>query len=283
MLHLLNLIPAGSSYVRIPRSKAAAMRLILETVQRGSRYWTGGVISTAKALGLAEKFAHRYDTDASASRRARNKARGQANATLILYPEDEMALSPVRWWLLVTPGSGQVHAEEQLNDTWSRHQRLTWGEQYELLHLQRPRDYGGGRRWTWQVTTRRMEELEAAMGQLARGHGSPSAERTDDLAALVAAIQKMPGFHGIRMQQRTLYHLGEACWNRTHRAPFTGWPQDIPYVDKRQPVYHRPNALTLDILVRMWEWRQRQCEAALPGLLAAPSPVSMPSIPLEGR
>lgn len=57
MLQLPNLIPTGNSYVRIPRSKSATMRVLLETVQRGSRYWTGGVISIEKALRLADKFA----------------------------------------------------------------------------------------------------------------------------------------------------------------------------------------------------------------------------------
>lgn len=38
------LIPTGTSYVRIPLSKRAAMRVILETVQRGSRYWIGGTV-----------------------------------------------------------------------------------------------------------------------------------------------------------------------------------------------------------------------------------------------
>lgn len=51
-------IPAGNSYVRIPRSKSATMRVLLETVQRGSRYCTGGVIPIEKALRLADKFAH---------------------------------------------------------------------------------------------------------------------------------------------------------------------------------------------------------------------------------
>ncbi|MCY0873262.1 MAG: hypothetical protein OWQ56_11315, partial [Acidithiobacillus caldus] len=65
MLDLPTPIPASTSPIRIPRSKAAAMRLLLETVQRGSRYWTGGVIPTDKALRLAEKFADRYAIDSS--------------------------------------------------------------------------------------------------------------------------------------------------------------------------------------------------------------------------
>lgn len=266
MLQLPKLVPAGYSYVRIPRSKSAAMRLILETVQRGSRYWTGGVIPIGKAMRLADKFAAIYGADASQSKRSWNKARGRANCTLIMYPEDDQTLTHVRWWLLVTTGDGLVHQEEDLQDSWHKHQRLTWGEQYELLHRQRDREYGGGRRWTWQLQAQRCEEMQAAMRQLASGHGNLSGRekhigvhpepgssiaRTDDLAALVAAIKRMPGFHGIRMQQQDLYKLGRECWNRTHKEPFPGWPVDVPYVDKRQLIYHRPNALRLDVLANM--------------------------------
>lgn len=249
MLNLPSPIPVGTSPLRIPRSKAAAMRLLLETVQRGSRYWTGGVLPTAKAIRLAEKFAERYDILASAATRSRHKARGISNATLIFYPENEAVLTPLRWWLLVTPGSGPVWQEERLLDTGNRRQRLTWGEQYVLVHLQREKKHGGGRHWTWAVQEQRYEELEAAIRQYSSAHGAKHVrERTDDLQRLVAAIQRMPGFHGIREQQRSLYALGRATWDRTHASPWTGWPQEIPYVDKRLPVYHRPEPLRLDVL-----------------------------------
>ena len=254
MLNLPIPIPPGTSYVRIPRSKSAAMRLILEITQRGSRYWTGGTISTQKAMRLSEKFAQRYGTDARAGKREWDKAHGRANVTLIMYPEDDQALTPLRWWLLATPGSGAVHQEEQLKDTWDKHQRLTWGDQYELVHLQRERRYGGGRRWTWRLTEARYAELAAAMRQLANRPGTP-AERTDDLARLIEAIRHMPGFHGVRMQQMHLYAIGKACWARTHCGEYNGWPTKTPYLDKREPVYHRPHHLTLDVLVRVYERR----------------------------
>lgn len=272
MLELPLILPPGESYVRIPRSKSAAMRVILETVQRGSRYWTGGVIDIGKALRLAEKFAQRYSTDASQSRRSWNKSQGRANSTLVMYPEDDKALTPMRWWLLVTPGTGLVFKEERLLDTWEKRQRLTWGEQYELVHLQHGRTYGGGRHWTWRVSEQRYAELEASMQQYASAHGIRSREsgvlaplrmeRRDDLASLVEAISRMPGFHGMRMQQMALYLLGRECWNRTHKTEYPGWPKDVPYVDKRQMVYHRPHALTLDVLMRIYEARSSMLEVA---------------------
>ncbi|MEY2341992.1 hypothetical protein AB4090_07755 [Acidithiobacillus sp. IBUN Pt1247-S3] len=263
MLDLPTPLPAGTSPLRIPRSKSATMRLLLETVQRGSRYWTGGTLPTHKALRLAEKFTGCYAITASAATRSRNKARGMANATLIFYPENEQALTPLRWWLLVTPGTGRVWEEETLLDTGNRRQRLTWGEQYVLVHLQREKKHGGGRHWTWCIQEDHYEKLEAAMRQYSSAHGSNTGkERTDDLERLVSAIRRMPGFHGIRRQQWALYTLGRSCWNRTHKTVWTGWPQEIPYVDKRLLVYHRPEPLRLDVLVRVQERKKQE----IPGL-----------------
>lgn len=45
---LPKLVPVGASYVKIPLSKRAAMRVILETVQRGSRYWIAGIVAPVK-------------------------------------------------------------------------------------------------------------------------------------------------------------------------------------------------------------------------------------------
>ena len=219
MLILPTPIPAGNSFVRIPRSKAAAMRLLLETVQRGSRYWTGGVIPTDKALRLAEKFADRYAIDSSASTRSRHKAQGISNATLICYPENENTFTPLRWWLLVTPGTGRVWEEETLLDTGNRRQRLTWGDQYVLVHLQRESKHGGGRHWTWYIRDALYVDLETAMRRYASAHGRRDGkERMDDLERLVAAIRRMPGFHGIRTQQWALLTLGEHWWEQTHKV-----------------------------------------------------------------
>lgn len=44
-----------------------------------------------------------------------------------------------------------VWEEESLKDTGNRRQRLTWGEQYVLVHLQREKKQGGGRHWTWCI------------------------------------------------------------------------------------------------------------------------------------
>lgn len=240
------LVPAGTSYVRIPNSKRAAMRILLETVQRGSRYWLSGTVAPEKAMGFAEKMAQRNRSDATQAQRAYAKSKGLANTSLLMYPEDNATL---RWWLLATPGKGAVHHQERLLDTHHPRTRLTWDDQYELVHAQRPRSQGGGRHWTWQLTSSRYAALEASMQQLASAHGWPS-ERQDDLAALVQAVMRMPGFQGVREQIKQLLRLGQLAWRRSHSAKVVyPWPENIPYLDKGFACYHEPEPMRLDVLV----------------------------------
>jgi hypothetical protein len=241
------LVPAGTHYVRIPNSKRAAMRILLETVQRGSRYWLSGTVAVGKALGFAEKMAKRYRADATQAQRAYAKSKKQANTTLVMFPED---VSTVRWWLLATPGKGAVHAEERLLDAHDRRGRLRWADQYELVHELCPRSMGGGQRWTWCLTAPRHDALAAAMHELASAHGREPGRR-DDLDALVQSLLRLPGFHGVRQQVLALLRLGKQAWGRTHRqGDVYPWPETVPYLDKSFGCYHVPEPLRLDVLAR---------------------------------
>ena len=194
---LPKVIPAGTSYVRISMSKRATMRLLLEAVQRGYQFWSAGLVAPGKALRFAEKMRTLYDADHTAAQRAYAKKQGQANAQLIMFKEGREA--DIRYWLLATAGKGQVHDLEQLGDAREHRQHLTWGEQYVLRHVQRPRDHGGGRAWTWQLTARHYALLEASIAEQAAARGNTHGN-TEALAALVTAILRMPGFYGIRQQ-----------------------------------------------------------------------------------
>lgn len=249
---LPKLVPAGSSYVRIPVSKRACMRILLETAQRGSRYWQSGTVSPDKALGFAHKMARLYRADASQAQRAYAKKRGLANTSLIMFAETEDA---ILWWLLVTPGTGAVHEQEALLDAHSGRSALAWRDRYLLRHVQHPRHHGGGRTWTWALAPQRMQMLMTAMKQLAAAPGAANS-RVDDLAELVRAVMHMPGFYGVRQQQLELLSVGRETWARTHaKAAAFGWPERVPYLDKGFACYHRPEPLRLDVLVNMLEVR----------------------------
>ncbi len=240
------LVPQGMSYVKIPSSKRAAMRVLLETVQRGSHYFTTGTVEVAKALGFADKMARLYRADVTQAQRAYAKANGKANTSLTVFPESCLTL---RWWLLVTPGQGVVHEREQLMDAHDKHTHLSWGDQYELAHKQHPQSQGGGRHWTWRLREPHRAELETAIRLLAAAHGSPQ-PRQDDLGRLVEALLRMPGFHGIREQLKELFKVGAETWQRTHAASESfPWPEKLPYLDKAFACYHVPEPLRLDVLV----------------------------------
>jgi hypothetical protein len=245
------LVPAGASYVKIPNSKRATMRILLETVQRGSRYWLSGTVSPDKALGFADKMAKRYRTDANQAQRAYAKSKGLANTTLVMFPED---ISCIRWWLLVTPGQGPVHTQESLLDSHDKRTRLRWDEQYELVHEQRTRNQGGGYHWTWRMTDSHFAALSAAMQQQAASpgrHPHQPPERQDDLDALVQALMRMPGFQGVRQQVMELLWMGKQVWQRTHhQTVIYSWPDRVSYLDKSFACYHSPEPMRLDVLAR---------------------------------
>jgi hypothetical protein len=224
------------------------MRIILETVQRGSQYWTTGVVPFRKAIAFADRMAQLYGADASQAQRAYAKNRHRANTSLVMFPEHSGEL---RFWLLVTPGTGIVHEREHLQDAHRPRSHLLWGSQYELHQAQRPREHGGGMTWTWSLTGSRYDALLASMLQTARNPGRQH-DRRDDLDALVKAILRMPGYYGVRQQQMALLRAGKEAWLRTHRDADTyTWPERVGYLDKSFPCYHRPEPLRLDTLVRI--------------------------------
>ena len=252
------MFPMGTSYVRIPVTKSACMRLLLELVQRGYRYATWGLVSTERAPMLADRFANLYGTNLTRGARDYARSRHRAVSQLVMYPDDRS--DAILWWLLVTPGDGIVHEREHLVDTWV--ERLPWQRsnncgqlvpQYELVHLQRTRHVGGGRHWTWVMSDDYHRAFEALLVHASRRKGKMHvnhdgtrqlADNVSRLDRLLESVRKMPGFHGIRQQKRTLFAAAQSAWNE-HNPP-REWPNIGTWVDKRLAVY---DGLTLEVLV----------------------------------
>ena len=245
------LIPAGAHWLRIPRSKTAAMRVLLETVQRGSSLHASGTVKLVKAVPFADKVARLYAADANANRRAYRKRRGEANTTLTLFPAD--VPGELRWWLLATPGRGTVHLVEKLSDASVRGQHLRWAQQYELLQLGHS-EQGAARSWTWRLTGSNMDEWRAQALEATRSTGS----LVDDIArtrGVYEAMTRMAPFRGVRYQLWELHGLMQANWQRHHRAPCPLPDFRVPYLDKSYLCYHRPEPLRLDVLVHLLQRR----------------------------
>lgn len=246
LIALPKLFPPGASYVRIPSSKAACLRVLLETVERGSRHWTAGTVHVDKALQLADKFGLLYGADATPAQRSAARARYRAASQVFFWPDSP---STLRWWLLVSDGDGVVHERERLQDAWAAGERLAFGTEMRLVRRQRAREQGGSKRWTWVLSPETYERHLDAIRALSRSHG-PDSRVGERLDRLVQSLKALPGFAGIREQKTALQQAGREAWCRTHRAdePFP-WADKPLYLTKAFPCYHRPEPLRLDVLI----------------------------------
>ncbi|WP_130429941.1 hypothetical protein [Rivibacter subsaxonicus] len=237
------------------------MRIVLETVERGSSWWSTGTVAVDKAVPLSLKFAELYQTDLTPAQRTAVRAKGRASAQLLLWPVD---VTCFRWWLLASDGRGLVHEREKLQHAHRSGERVTFGDQYKLVHRQRQREAGGGKRWTWAMTPQRFEQHLKMIRQLSRSHG-PGSGVGDRLLTYLDAVKRMPGYAGIREQKLELQQAGREAWQRTHRADQAfPWTERIPYLTKSFACYHAPEPLRLDTLANMM-----QREAAARGAAAA--------------
>jgi len=252
MLPIPKLVPGGTHWLRIPRSKTAAMRVLLETVQRGSTYHTSGTVKLGKAMGFADKVARLYAADANTNRRAYRKRTGQANTTLIMFPAD--APGELHWWLLATPGRGAVHLAEKLADATVRGQHLRWAQQYELLQLGYHHGQAAARSWTWRLTRSNMDEWCAQAEEATRSTGRVANDIARALGVYEAMTRMVP-FRGVRRQLWELHNVMRVNWERHHRVQCPLPAFSVHYLDKSFLCYHRPNPLRLDVLIHLLQRR----------------------------
>ncbi|MBC9070654.1 hypothetical protein IAI53_01610 [Thauera sp. CAU 1555] len=101
----------------------------------------------------------------------------------------------VDWLLLVTPGEGQVRANEALKDI-TKEPRLIWLG-YELVrHAVR-----GKPSWTWRRPREAMREWYALLSARQATNNAPAVEES------LAILARQPGFAGIRAQTFELFHF----------------------------------------------------------------------------
>jgi len=174
----------------IARSKTAALARILDCVPKGYQRYTCGTVNAAKAEALARKFHALYGIGCSPAQRLTRKAKGLANAVLVLYWPCEA--EQVEWLLLATKGNGLEH--ESLRAV-EEAPRLNWLG-YELVrHSAHERTA-----WTWRRPKQEMAELHALLAHQA------SQRHYAALADTLERIARQPGFHGVRTQSWTLFH-----------------------------------------------------------------------------
>ena len=216
-------------------SKIATMASILHHVSHSYYFWTCGEVPANRALDLAGKFADLYSVDRTANQRYRARARGEANAVLLMYPIAGTRM--LRWWLLATPGAGAIHERERLRDTRKTGQRLRWSDEYEVSKVTKK-----GREkpsWSWRLTK---DNWDAWRERIRRASISTDASR---MRQAMWSLWRSPGFGGVRQQVGHLLHGAKEEWKRRKKnRDFPAVPPVLPYV-----TYREADAQPLSVLV----------------------------------
>lgn len=196
----------------IARSKTAALARILDSVPKGYQRYTSGTVSAVKAAVLANKFHARYGIGCSPAQRLTRKAKGFANAILVMYwPE---AADEVHWMLLATAGTGLESEKLRFVD---EKPRLNWLG-YELV-----RHSAHGRTcWTWRRPQKEMADLHALLAHQANLKHQNAIEET------LGRIARQPGFNGVRTQS----------WALCQEARRRGYSGPLPHLFFLQKVSH---------------------------------------------
>ncbi len=204
-------------------SQAEAQRAILRSIGRGYPLYTTGVVREDKWDRLVAKFRRLYEVDISPAARQHRKRRGRCAALLIgagLPPDDRGEM--IRWVLLVTEaGTGRVKDEETLCD--ARSERLTWGD-YVCMYLTRPRQHGGGARWTWCLTPQAERDCANYLAELAQAAGRNGDPKR--LRAYVDTLLRRPMHSGVRTQAAKMLRRARKVWAKHSGA--VPWPCHTP-------------------------------------------------------
>jgi len=186
--------------------------------------WVSGLVELEKWPSFVEKFSRLYEVDISPAARQWRKKRGQCSSHLVgaLLPLDPAGREQVRWVLMVTElGAGTVKELEQLRD--ARKDRIVWGD-YVLMYLTRPREWGGGSRWTWCMSPQ-IERQEANYLTALAQHCSMTGDASR-LNAYTSKLLRRPMHSGVRTQVSRMLRRAMKVWDK-HSMGKT-WPGPDP-------------------------------------------------------
>ena len=197
------------------------MQVLQLAVARGFERWTGGSVRFERAERLVAKFDELYAVNPTRAQDMRLRRAGHARSRLLLLPEIQSL--QFSWWLLVSAGTGPVTKLEKLLDGTDRRQRITLRD-WELLRIPK-RHAKEAPSWTWRLPEKEFRDRLAHACAVAT-HDSPHQAQ-----ALITAMQKWPGFHGVSQQRR---EIQEAMVKARHGAgrrdplelpPHPPWPR----------------------------------------------------------
>lgn len=261
----------------VPTTKTAAMRYLAESAGYGYCLFQQGEVGAEKALSLLTKFEQRYRVLASRGMRDHARSRGMSCARLVMFPKDDGAV----WlfWLLASPGTGDLPSEASTQDARSPATRLRWLDQYELVArpVQRRTPKGqpglptaGGRLhhvWTWVMSAACFEGWSGRLETAAGRARSSEAHRSDYLVQQIELLRKVPGFHGINRQKRSLVLAANIPRELHEQLQLRNLGT---VVNKSLPVFDATRSLRSAIVARVSTADARTCVPDCAVLPAAP-------------
>ena len=188
----------------VPATKTAALRYLAESAGYGYVLFQHGLVPTAKAAALVEKFDDAYGILATRGARDHARTKGRSRSKLVMFPKEDDPATML-FWLLATEGEGAVPQAANTFDARKKECRVTWGDQYELVSRPVRRRSGELHHvWTWVLTDSSYKGWQERL-KTAGGRVRSSKERKPDfLEQQVGFLRKVPGFQGINRQKRSL-------------------------------------------------------------------------------
>lgn len=185
--------------------KAGVMQHLAQYAARGYVYHFQGCVSAARIGNLVSKFEREYSINRNKDHRYRQKKLGRANAIMIAHPIYQTM--NFCWIVALTEGSHRAFELEQIQDARQQRERLQFLDRFEMYRQPRT---GGKISWSWRLSQQEFADYKTGILTAIRN-------RSDDreLIRIGEAIQKLPGFRGIRSHAYELMKFIEMEWKRS--------------------------------------------------------------------
>jgi hypothetical protein len=208
-----------------PRNDSALMMYLTDQISRGYHYFLQGEINAQKIPSFETKMNAKYSLDLKVHQRSYRKRKGLPNYILVIsQPKDGVC----SWYILSAGTKTKVLKEGIKNDdifhcALDKYTRLTY-KKYETKRVTKPRDEGGGHRWSWYINSSEYKQLREGFIEASRSRSMHKLEH------LCLINRNRPMFGGIRSQIGALFDLAQKEATRSHRkrAKETNGQQEIP-------------------------------------------------------
>jgi hypothetical protein len=220
------------SIAKQPRNNSALMMYLTDQISRGYDHYLQGEIKVEKIPSFETKMNKKYPFDLRVHQRSYRKRKGLPNYILIISKPLDGDCS---WYILAAGTKTKVLKKGAENDDTFRSAKeknthLAY-RNYEAKCISKPREEGGGYRWSWYLNRREYKQIREVFIDASR---SRSLHRLEYLCLL---NRKRPMFGGIRGQIKSLFTLAQKEVSR-RRKRLNSASQDMPdYLTKTLPFF----------------------------------------------